>query len=186
MNEMITGMGMAVWLGILTSISPCPLATNIAAISYIGKQVDKPGLVFATGLLYTLGRTVAYLVLGIVLVTSLLSAPHLSHWLQKYMPMILGPVLILVGMVLLGLIGQGLTGFVSSESIRSGTPRVRVRALFLSRLRRDLLREPSAYRRQRTISRSLSVAVRRRNGSSSIVILGCHSLERLFSRQNLR
>lgn len=124
MNELIAGIGMAVWLGILTSISPCPLATNIAAISYIGKRVDKPGLVFATGLLYTLGRTVAFLVLGIVLVTSLISAPHLSHWLQKYMPMILGPVLILVGMVLLGLIGQGLTGFVSSESIRRRAERM--------------------------------------------------------------
>lgn len=124
MNELVAGIGTAIWLGILTSISPCPLATNIAAISYIGKRVDKPGLVFATGLLYTFGRTVAYLLLGIVLVTSLISAPYLSNWLQKYMTMILGPILILVGMVLLGLIGQGLTGFVSSESIRKRAERM--------------------------------------------------------------
>lgn len=124
MNELVAGIGMAIWLGILTSISPCPLATNIAAISYIGRRVDKPRQVLATGLLYTLGRTVAYLFLGIVLVTSLLSAPNLSHWLQKYMPMILGPILILVGMVLLGLIGQGLTGFVSSEGIRRRAERM--------------------------------------------------------------
>ncbi len=124
MNELVAGIGTAIWLGILTSISPCPLATNIAAISYIGNRVDKPGLVFATGLLYTFGRTVAYLLLGIVLVTSLISAPYLSNWLQKYMTMILGPILILVGMVLLGLIGQGLTGFVSSESIRKRAERM--------------------------------------------------------------
>jgi cytochrome c-type biogenesis protein len=124
MNELLTGIGAAVWLGILTSISPCPLATNVAAISYIGKRVDKPRLVLATGLVYTLGRTAAYLVLGIVLVASLLSAPNLSHWLQKYMPMILGPILILAGMVLLGLIGQGLTGFVASEGIRRRAERM--------------------------------------------------------------
>ncbi len=124
MNELFAGIGTALWLGILTSISPCPLATNIAAISYIGKRVDRPGQVLATGLLYTLGRTVAYLVLGIVLVTSLLSAPHLSHWLQKYMMKILGPLLILVGMVLLGLIGQGLTGIGAGESIRRRAERM--------------------------------------------------------------
>jgi sulfite exporter TauE/SafE len=59
--------------------------------------------VFLTGLLYTLGRILAYVVLGILLVASILSTPQLSHLLQKYMNKILGPILIIVGMILLDL-----------------------------------------------------------------------------------
>ncbi|MBN2561870.1 MAG: sulfite exporter TauE/SafE family protein [Phycisphaerae bacterium] len=98
------GIVSAAWLGILTSISPCPLATNVAAISFIGRRIDSPRAVLATGLLYTLGRTLVYVVLGTLLVSSLLSAPIVSHLLQKYMNKLLGPILILVGMVLVGLI----------------------------------------------------------------------------------
>jgi len=101
----------AVWLGILTSISPCPLATNVAAISYVSRRVDKPGKVLLHGLLYIAGRTLTYAVLGILLVSSLLSAPAISHVLQKYMHLALGPILILVGMVLLELISFPLPSF---------------------------------------------------------------------------
>ncbi len=102
--ELLLTAGTALWLGILTSISPCPLATNIAAISYIGRRVERPQLVIWTGLLYTLGRILAYTALGVVLVFGLLSIPRLSFFLQKYMNQILGPVLILAGMFLLELI----------------------------------------------------------------------------------
>ena len=98
------GIASAAWLGILTSITPCPLATNIAAISFIGRRIGSPRAAVATGLLYTLGRTLVYVVLGTLLVSSLLSAPVVSHLLQKYMNKLLGPILILVGMVLVGLI----------------------------------------------------------------------------------
>ena len=124
MSELFIGAGTALWLGILTSISPCPLATNIAAISYIGKRVDSPRSVLTSGLLYTLGRTAVYLVLGMLLVQSLLSAPHISHWLQKYMMKMLGPLLILVGMVLLGLIGRGFTGSGVADATRDRVDRM--------------------------------------------------------------
>ena len=104
MNEFLLGTVSAVWLGILTSISPCPLATNIAAISFIGKRVKNPRHVLLSGLLYTLGRALTYVLLGVLLVTSLLSAPYVSHALQKHMNKALGPVLILVGMFLLDLL----------------------------------------------------------------------------------
>ena len=115
MTEFIIGAGSALWLGVLTSISPCPLATNIAAISYIGRRVGSSRQVFLTGLLYTLGRTLAYLGLAAVLVASVLSVPQISLFLQKYMHLILGPILIVVGMFLLGLIelsmsGKGMSG----------------------------------------------------------------------------
>ena len=100
----------ACWLGILTSISPCPLATNIAAISYIGKRVSRPGYVLATGLLYTLGRAVAYVAIGMLIVASALAVPDLSFFLQRHINKILGPVLILTGVILLGLIRLNFTG----------------------------------------------------------------------------
>lgn len=104
MNTLMIAIGSSLWLGILTSISPCPLATNIAAISYVGRNAGNSGLVLASSALYTLGRVVAYAVIGTLVVASLLSAPGLSVWLQKNMNLFLGPVLILVGMILLGLI----------------------------------------------------------------------------------
>jgi cytochrome c biogenesis protein CcdA len=110
MTELVLGIASAGWLGILTSISPCPLATNIAAISFIGRRIDNPRAAVATGLLYTAGRTVAYTVLASLLVSSLLSAPVVSHILQKYMNKILGPLLILVGMLLVGLIEFNVKG----------------------------------------------------------------------------
>ena len=94
----------ALWLGILTSLSPCPLATNIAAVSFIGRQYRKTSGVLLSGLAYVLGRMAAYLGLGAVLIAGILSTPGLSGFLQKSMNKILGPVLILAGMVLLDLL----------------------------------------------------------------------------------
>ena len=116
-GELLLGTASAVWLGILTSISPCPLATNIAAISFIGRRIGSPRAAIATGLLYALGRTVVYVVLGALLVSSLLSAPVVSHLLQKYMNKILGPILILVGMLLVGLIQFNTKGSGLAEKV---------------------------------------------------------------------
>ena len=118
MPELILGTLSALWLGILTSISPCPLATNIAAISFIGRRVSHGRVVFLTGLLYTLGRMLTYVVLGILLITSVLSIPQVSYILQKYMNKILGPILIFVGMILLELIRFNVTGCGFSEKMQ--------------------------------------------------------------------
>jgi cytochrome c-type biogenesis protein len=116
--EFILAVGTAFWLGVLTSISPCPMATNIAAISYISRNLSNPRAVFFTGLLYTIGRALAYLVIAILVVSSLLSAPLLSYNLQKYLNLALGPLLILVGMVLTGLISFNISGPVVSEKMQ--------------------------------------------------------------------
>ena len=110
-------IGSAAWTGILTAISPCPLATNVAAISFISRRVTSPRAALLTGLLYTVGRSLVYVVIAAVLVSSLLSAPVLSSMLQKYMNKLLGPLLILVGMVLLGLISFGGRGSSLGEKI---------------------------------------------------------------------
>jgi cytochrome c biogenesis protein CcdA len=118
MTEFIVGVGSAFWLGVLTSISPCPLATNIAAISYIGRKVGNSRQAFLTGLLYTIGRTLAYLALAFVLVASVLSVPQISLFLQKYMHLVLGPLLIVVGMFLLGLIELNMGGGGMGEGLQ--------------------------------------------------------------------
>ncbi len=94
----------AMWLGILTSISPCPLATNIAAISFISHRIAHKNIVFLSGILYTVGRSITYIVIGFLIVETLVNIPVLSDFLQKYINKILGIVLIIVGMVLIDLL----------------------------------------------------------------------------------
>jgi cytochrome c-type biogenesis protein len=107
MSELWLTIGTAVWLGILTSISPCPLATNIAAISYVGRKIDKARWVLFAGLLYTLGRSLAYVAVAMIVTRSLQMLPGVSMFLQKYMNLAIGPLLVIVGMLLTGLFHFG-------------------------------------------------------------------------------
>jgi len=115
MGVFALGLVSAFWLGILTSISPCPLATNVAAVSFIGRRVGSPRAVLLSGLFYTAGRTLAYLAIAILLVAGLLSSVTVSFYLQKYLNRALGPILILVGMVLLDLIPLRFSIFAPGE-----------------------------------------------------------------------
>ena len=107
----------ALWLGILTSMSPCPLASNIAAVSFIIKRVDKTAAVLSSGMSYILGRVVGYTLLGAFITSSLLSIPQTSHFLQTYMNKILGPVLIVTGLFLLEVVQFPSLGFSVSEKV---------------------------------------------------------------------
>ena len=113
----MVALGSALWLGILTSISPCPLATNIAAITYIGKRVDRPGMVLLSGVMYTIGRMVTYIALGVLLVTSVLSIPDVAMFLQRNMNKFLGPILIIVGILLLGILNIRFPGSGVSDKL---------------------------------------------------------------------
>lgn len=108
----------ALWLGILTSISPCPLATNIAAISYIGKDISSHLTVLISGASYTLGRIFAYMTIGILLSAGLSSVPDVANFLQKYMNAILGPILFLTGIILFGFFNFSLPG-IRAERFKS-------------------------------------------------------------------
>jgi len=127
MMKMLIAFGSALWLGILTSISPCPLASNIAAVSFLSKKITHPALVFVSGLAYTLGRMVSYAVLGWIIINSLLSVPQVAQFLQKYMGKALGPLLIVTGLILLEVITLRLPGIALSEKhhnklVESGAP----------------------------------------------------------------
>lgn len=91
-------------LGLLTAISPCPLATNIAAIGFIGKDIENRRRIFLNGVLYTLGRVVAYTVLGIVLISVLregASVFGIQKTIGKWGELLLGPLLLIIGLFML-------------------------------------------------------------------------------------
>ena len=91
-------------LGLLTAVSPCPLATNIAAIGYLSKDVTDRRRIFANGLLYTLGRILSYTVLGIVLIAVIREGSSMFD-IQKAIASLgeifVGPLLILIGLFML-------------------------------------------------------------------------------------
>lgn len=105
-----TVAGLSIWLGILTSISPCPLSTNIAAMTYLSRNVRPGRRVLWPGLFYALGRILVYVILGAILVSSVRVIPAISLFLQKYMHIILGPILIITGLILLSIIKIRITG----------------------------------------------------------------------------
>ena len=104
LNNSTTPVLTAFLLGLLTAISPCPLATNIAAIGYIGKNIENQRNVFWRGVLYSIGRIIAYSVLGIVLIAILRGGASLfgiQKFIGKYGEMIIGPALLLIGLFML-------------------------------------------------------------------------------------
>lgn len=127
MDGFWVGILSALWLGILTSISPCPLATNIAAVSFLSKKITHPVFVFISGLAYTLGRMAAYAALGWIIINSLLKVPQIAQFLQKYMVKALGPILIVTGLILLDVIKINFPGLSLSKKhhhklVEAGAP----------------------------------------------------------------
>lgn len=91
-------------LGLLTAVSPCPLATNITAIGYISKDIESRHRIFWGGILYTLGRVIAYTALGVVLISILREGASMfaiQKAVSRYGEMLVAPALILVGLFML-------------------------------------------------------------------------------------
>ncbi len=91
----------ALLLGLITAISPCPLATNIAAAAYISRKVTDRKYAVITGSLYTLGRMVSYSALGTLIIVIGLEMPFVASFLQDVGEQVLGPILIVVGLLML-------------------------------------------------------------------------------------
>jgi sulfite exporter TauE/SafE len=90
----------ALALGLMTAISPCPLATNITAIGFISREIENRKRVFISGLMYTLGRAISYTVLALIIY---FGADQLkfSGFFQLYGEKVIGPVLIISGLLML-------------------------------------------------------------------------------------
>ena len=111
----------ALVLGLMTAISPCPLATNITAVGFISKDIGNRNRVFINGLLYTLGRAISYTTIALVIY---LGADQFkfSGIFQRYGEKILGPLLILIGLLMLNVIKMkfpGVSGLTSKMENKS-------------------------------------------------------------------
>ena len=105
----------ALVLGLMTAISPCPLATNITAVGFISKDIDNRNRVFVNGLLYTLGRAISYTAIALIIY---LGADQFkfSGFFQLYGEKIIGPLLIIIGLFMLDVIKirfPGMSGLTS-------------------------------------------------------------------------
>jgi len=110
-------------LGLLTAISPCPLATNLAAVSFLSRDTSRPRRVIAAGILYAFGRVLAYVALGAILVFGLLSVPAIANFLNAYVNALLGPLLLIAGLLLLELIQFSTGPLVKPETLQRWSER---------------------------------------------------------------
>jgi cytochrome c-type biogenesis protein len=109
----------AMVLGLMTAISPCPLATNITAIGFISKDIENRNRVFLNGILYTLGRAISYFGIAFIL---FLGADQLkfSGFFQQYGEKIIGPLLLIIGLFMLDILKIKFPGL---SSLTSGMER---------------------------------------------------------------
>lgn len=91
-------------LGLLAAISPCPLATNISAMAYISREITSPGYVVVSGALYTLGRMASYFSIGALIILAGAQTHHVSDFLQDSGEQFIGPLLLIVGIIMLDII----------------------------------------------------------------------------------
>ena len=109
-------------LGILTAVSPCPLATNITAIGFISKDIENHHRIFINGLLYTFGRIVRYTVLGFILIPILREGASMfmvQKAVSKYGEMLIAPALIIIGIFMLDVIKLNLPKInIGGESLK--------------------------------------------------------------------
>ncbi len=99
----------ALLLGLMTAISPCPLATNITATAFIAKNITSKRKVFLSGLIYSLGRAFSYTVIGIVLYFGA-SKFHIARFFNQNGEKFLGPLLIILGLIMLNIIKLNFLG----------------------------------------------------------------------------
>jgi cytochrome c-type biogenesis protein len=105
LSSILSGSGIpvltALLLGLITAVAPCPMATNITAVAYITRNVKDRKYAVITGSLYTLGRMVSYSLLGILIIAAGLEIPWVSATVQSVGEKVLGPLLIVVGLLML-------------------------------------------------------------------------------------
>jgi len=107
MNQLVQDFNIpvlsALALGLLTAISPCPMATNIAALAYVNRRAVERKYAVITGTLYTVGRMFSYSILGILIIMAGIEIHGVASFLQDVGEQVLGPLLIVVGLIMLNI-----------------------------------------------------------------------------------
>jgi len=105
LQELLSGISLpgfsAFLLGVMASIGPCTLATNLAALAYISRRISDRRFAVTSGALYTLGRMITYTVLGMLIIYAGLSIPLIANFLQDFGEKAVGPLLLAVGLIML-------------------------------------------------------------------------------------
>ena len=104
----------ALILGLMTAISPCPLATNITATAFISKNISSKRKVFLSGLLYSLGRGFSYTAIGLILYFGA-SKFHIARFFNQNGEKYLGPLLIIIGLIMLNIIKLNFLGKINFQ-----------------------------------------------------------------------
>lgn len=94
----------AFFIGLMTAISPCPLATNITAIAYASKKIDNSKHTLLVGFVYTLGRMFTYIMLAMLVVWFGINIQGIALFLQKHGEKLLGPMLLIIGIIMLDVV----------------------------------------------------------------------------------
>ncbi len=94
----------AFFIGLMTAISPCPMATNITAIAYASKRIDNSKHTLLIGFLYTLGRMFTYVLIAMLIVWFGINTQGISLFLQKHGEKLLGPILLVIGVIMLDIV----------------------------------------------------------------------------------
>lgn len=114
LSNIYSNSNLPVWsaliLGLMTAISPCPLATNITAMGFISKDLDNRRRVFYNGIVYTIGRAFSYTLLAFILFIGA-DQFKISGLFQQYGEKFLGPLLVIIGLFMLGIIRLNFPGF---------------------------------------------------------------------------
>ena len=125
------GLLLACWLGLQTAISPCPMATNIAAMSFLGRAAGSPRRALLSAALYALGRTTAYVTVAAVLGASLAGQATLSALLRRSVAELLGPVMIAASALMLDLLPLSFSGVEISAEFHARVRRWGLAGAFL-------------------------------------------------------
>ena len=116
----------AFFIGIATAIAPCAFATNVAAISYLAHHMNRPGKALRAGLFFTFGRMLTYLAIGMVMILTGQVLGGLARGMQSYGNLLMGPLLIVMGLVFSGVFsinfstGSSLVSYASNKFSNRG------------------------------------------------------------------
>ncbi|MDD2251967.1 MAG: aromatic aminobenezylarsenical efflux permease ArsG family transporter [Dehalococcoidales bacterium] len=91
----------AVLLGLMASVGPCTLATNVASIAYISRRITDRKYAIMASLLYSLGRMITYTLIGLLIIAIGMETPAIRNFLEDVGTYVLGPLLILAGILML-------------------------------------------------------------------------------------
>jgi len=112
----------ALLFGLLGATSPCQLTTGASALAYVARVAGDRRALAANALAYLLGKALVYTVVGVAVILAGQQLAQLSIPVIIVARKVLGPLMILLGLFLLGLVplrfspGHGLAAWLEARA----------------------------------------------------------------------